>query len=137
MSTQEQNTPTQYRKYNDGYYWFLEYKRTVRVFGIKLFSYWSMVPRPFFDKIWGQQLDCLNTEGNISSSHENLDEFTRRWPDIKLYLKHYQKEQKKLEDESAKWHREKDKDKGKIVSLNTPKPMSHEKNPLPPTHNRQ
>lgn len=108
---------TEYRKINDGYYWFLQYRRAFKLFGITLFYYWDYIPRPFYDKIWGQRLDCLGTEGNVSSWHENLESFIKKWPDINVYLENYRKKQKELEDYAVQWSANQKKDKGKIVEL--------------------
>ena len=74
------------RKSGLGMRW-LEYKN---------FLFWHRVPRPYFDRICGRDLDEYNYQGSIISE---FDWFIKEYPDIKIYLKNeYEPKQKKLED---------------------------------------
>lgn len=86
--SQKENKKTEYRIRQNGFRrrW-LEYKDG---------NTWKPVPVPYYDEIFGRK-HCNEYNGWLGN---NLESFTKRYPDITVYLeKDYKPEQEKLEKE--------------------------------------
>ena len=74
---------TKYRIVNDGHRYFLQYEKRGW-----LFSKWTYVWKPYYDEIWGRELDSLGTKCYVNGTESYLREFTEKWKYIDEYFKY-------------------------------------------------
>jgi hypothetical protein len=94
---------TKYRIISNGYWEFIQYKvEKFYLFGLICIYNWYYVPKPYYDKYWGRELDITGADRFITSLDEDLDEFPKKYPDISVYFKWFEDEQGNLMDKAIK-----------------------------------
>lgn len=89
---------TEYRKINNGYWYFLQYKKQKRFLWVFKYYKWVSVWKPYYDEHWGRSLDPTGADCYVSSLSNNLEAFVEKWVDIEDYFIQAQKEQYALEN---------------------------------------
>jgi len=96
---------TKYRQVNySGYNDYLQYEKEITVLGLFKIKFWRGVWRPFYDRIKGRQdLGGFGWNNYVNSYTDDLEKFVKRWPEIDKYFEWAKEEQKRLEQEVAKY----------------------------------
>lgn len=92
---------TKYRTISNGHWNFLQYLVVKKFLWFK-FDEWNYVPTPYYDIIWGRDLDSTGSDRFINSLHHDIEEFVNKYPYIDEYLKIYESKQAVLEAEVRK-----------------------------------
>ena len=107
---------TEYRIISNGFWDTLQYKTRKR-FLIWTYNVWVNVPKPYYDDVYGRELD-LGHNISVCSLTANLEEFIKTYPYIGPYLDIYEKEQKELEDKVRQKQAEIEAKKAKVKYFN-------------------
>lgn len=100
---------TKYRAVNDGYDNWLEYAYEFKILWLFKFTIWSRVWKPYNDRIYGRNRVISDWYLFVSSYDTDFEEFTKQWPDVKVYFAHARGVQDLLELESKRYWEELEK----------------------------
>ena len=106
---------TEYRKINNGYWNFLQYKKEKRFLWIFKYYKWVYVWKPYYDKHYGRSLDCTGDNRFVNSLQQNLKAFTEKWTDINDYFGEAQKEQDELVKKVSDYRKNQEQLHGKVT----------------------
>jgi hypothetical protein len=113
---------TEYRKVNDGYLDYLEYKtggQKKYLFGFIPYTTkvrWKNVPKPYYHPTFGTWISS-SSDVYVNSYSHNLERFVKEWVDIEDYLVWANQEQKRLEKVVAEKDKERQAKVGKITNF--------------------
>ena len=112
---------TRYRTISNGYWEILQYE-VVQTYTVGFWflkktverKYWADVPRPYYDEIWGRNLDAVKSDTVVTSLKYDLNRFVKDYPDIKVWLEDYDKKQAELVENARKKRAERDENRRKV-----------------------
>lgn len=108
---------TKYRKIHNGHWEFLQYQNERTFLFIFKLKRWCYVWKPYYDDIWGRQLDSSGDKCFVNSLGCNLKDFIDKWPNVNLYFEWAENEQKKLVDLAMNRKNKRDSNRGLITPL--------------------
>lgn len=108
---------TEYRKISNGYWEYLQYKETHRLWGFLWnTSKWEYIEKPYYDQWWGRSVVIYpDAKVCINSLYDNLDGFVKNYPCIDEYFKLLSERNKELKEKVLKEKQQIENKRGKIV----------------------
>lgn len=111
---------TEYRTINNGWREILQYKSVSDSFWGGTKTEWKVVPKPYYDEIWGNGLFKEDDPEKCITGDYACESFVKKYPNISVYLEQYKIKQAALEDEVHKLRRAREEKKKQVKYFTKP-----------------